>query len=181
MHDQSLEVVTRQLRSVLSSSDLEIGDVGTWSPRVKDEVVQWLSDWHLVTFLCMQGLFSLVSQHQTSVMGTADEQEEQKLLCRIATAHTRPKETYNIDRLFASSGWQTLLTIAESSAAAESSRTGGNATPSAAFDAMGIDSPGAGASGGGGDAGGPRTCPHCTFVNEAGGPDCEICGLPLAG
>lgn len=68
--------------------------------------------------------------------------------------------------------------------------------PSAAFDRMGIDSPippstastngpgGAGAdasAGGGGSASGERVCPHCTFVNEAGRSDCDICGLPLDG
>ncbi len=24
-----------------------------------------------------------------------------------------------------------------------------------------------------------RTCPHCTFENDHGGTDCEVCGLPL--
>lgn len=24
-----------------------------------------------------------------------------------------------------------------------------------------------------------RICPHCTFENEHGGHDCEVCGLPL--
>lgn len=24
-----------------------------------------------------------------------------------------------------------------------------------------------------------RICPHCTFENEHGGTDCEVCGLPL--
>jgi nuclear protein localization family protein 4 len=23
------------------------------------------------------------------------------------------------------------------------------------------------------------TCPHCTFENDYGKPDCELCGLPL--
>ena len=111
----------------------------------------------------------------------AHVQAEQKLLCRVATSHTRPKESYNVDRLFESPGWQTLLTIAESSAGAA-----GNGAPSAAFDAMGIDSPAEpvpsttdGSRSGG--AGGERACPHCTFVNDAGSRDCELCGLPLDG
>lgn len=41
--------------------------------------------------------------------------------------------------------------------------------------------------GGGGSSGGSngnpdrvRICPHCTFENtHHGGPDCEVCGLPL--
>jgi nuclear protein localization family protein 4 len=27
---------------------------------------------------------------------------------------------------------------------------------------------------------GVRICPHCTFENEHGGTDCEVCGLPLS-
>jgi nuclear protein localization protein 4 homolog len=33
-----------------------------------------------------------------------------------------------------------------------------------------------------GAAGGVRAkkiCPHCTFENEAGARDCDVCGLPL--
>lgn len=30
-----------------------------------------------------------------------------------------------------------------------------------------------------GGAGGIRICPHCTFENDHGGSDCEVCGLPL--
>jgi len=45
------------------------------------------------------------------------EQEEQKLLCRAATAHAHPRDSSATDHLFASGGWQTLLTIVESSAA----------------------------------------------------------------
>jgi nuclear protein localization protein 4 homolog len=33
-----------------------------------------------------------------------------------------------------------------------------------------------------GTAGGARSkkvCPHCTFENEAGATDCDVCGLPL--
>ena len=40
----------------------------------------------------------------------------------------------------------------------------------------------AAAGGGGGPsggAGGIRICPHCTFENDHGGTDCEVCGLPL--
>jgi nuclear protein localization family protein 4 len=37
----------------------------------------------------------------------------------------------------------------------------------------------------GGEPAGPssrsrvRICPHCTFENDHGGSDCEVCGLPL--
>lgn len=56
-----MQVVITQLAAILKNSDAEIGDTGTWPGRIKKDVERWLSDWHLVTFLCMQGLFSLVS------------------------------------------------------------------------------------------------------------------------
>lgn len=62
LHDQSMQVVITQLAAILKTSDAEIGDTGTWPGRIKKDVERWLSDWHLVTFLCMQGLFSLVSE-----------------------------------------------------------------------------------------------------------------------
>ncbi|SCV70841.1 BQ2448_3603 [Microbotryum intermedium] len=36
-----------------------------------------------------------------------------------------------------------------------------------------------GGGGGGGGTGGAKVCPHCTFENEAGSTDCDMCGLPL--
>jgi len=55
-----MEIIIAQLSSLLSDAAGEVSDPKTWPPRIKSEVVKWLSDWHLVTFLCMQGLFSLV-------------------------------------------------------------------------------------------------------------------------
>lgn len=66
-------------------------------------------------------------------------------------------------------------------------QTTGSSIPQDQFDAMGIDSPrntdfgNTSGDGAGGDTGGERICPHCTFVNEGSGSDCEICGLPLSG
>ncbi|WWC58679.1 nuclear protein localization protein 4 [Kwoniella dejecticola CBS 10117] len=188
LHDQSLEMVISQLSGLLRGSDADISDTGTWPQRIKEEVKKWLSDWHLVAFLCMQGLFSLA---------------EQKILCRAATMHAHPSDRNALEELFASGGWSTLLTIAESSSSA-SAPVQSN-PPSRAFGEMGIDSPhtagssanisamgdvepstgGAGGgesgAGGGGSGTGERICPHCTFVNEAGRSDCDICGLPLDG
>ncbi|WVR05934.1 nuclear protein localization protein 4 [Kwoniella sp. DSM 27419] len=181
LHDQSLELVISQLTAILRGADAEVGDVGTWPPRIKSQVGKWLSDWHLVAFLCMQGLFSL---------------EEQKVLCRAATMHAHPGDKNALDELFASGGWQTLLTIAESSTSSQ--RFPAN-PPSSAFEHMGIESP-SHASGtdlasrgvtgldtptpsatAAGSGSAERICPHCTFVNEHGRSDCDICGLPLDG
>lgn len=75
-----------------------------------------------------------------------------------------------------------LMRAASRSNGRERQTTGGSGgIPQDAFDAMGIDSPRPGGGDGGGDVGGERICPHCTFVNEGSGSDCEICGLPLSG
>jgi hypothetical protein len=53
---------------------------------------------------------------------------------------------------------------------------------SAFEDGGGIATGGGGAAEGaqaGGAGGAEKVCPHCTFVNEAGASDCDICGLPL--
>jgi nuclear protein localization family protein 4 len=63
LQDQSLELVISQLAAIIRDSDADVGDVNSWPERIKKEVGKWLSDWHLVTFLSMQGLFSLVSSH----------------------------------------------------------------------------------------------------------------------
>lgn len=44
-----------------------------------------------------------------------------------------------------------------------------------------MDAGGGGAGGGGGGGGGGNVvCPHCTFENEPGSRDCDVCGLPIA-
>ncbi|WWC86305.1 nuclear protein localization protein 4 [Kwoniella dendrophila CBS 6074] len=183
LHDQSLELVISQLSAIIRKSDAEINDTGTWPQRIKDEVKKWLSDWHLVAFLCMQGLFSLA---------------EQKILARAATMHAHPSDKNALEELFASGGWQTLLTIVESSSSASAPPR--SAPPSRAFGELGIDSPHTAGSAtdlsslgnppestpsvpasGGASASTERACPHCTYVNEPGRSDCDVCGLPLDG
>lgn len=189
LDDQSMEVVVRNLMRILQSSDLEVGDTSTWPARIKTEVAKWLSDWHLVTFLAIHGPFST---------------DEQKLVAMVSTAHRHPEHAAALEQLFATNGWQTLLTIAESTGAARQDTT------AAQFNRMGIDSPstaspgggtgsafntapgtgattpanaedpfGGAAGGSGGGGAGPKACPHCTFINEAGATDCDVCGLPL--
>ena len=112
-----MQVVIAQLAGIVTTSDAQIGDMYTWPPRVKDEVAKWLSDFHLVSYLCMQGILSLVSGFQFRKLHHAHHsQEEQQLLCRAATAHAHPKDTRALDLFFNSDGWRTLLTIVESSA-----------------------------------------------------------------
>lgn len=170
LSDQSMELVVRELLRILRGADLEIGDVGTWPSRIREDVQRWLSDWHLVAFLAMHGPFS---------------PKEAETLAHAATAHKHPEHKGALEELFRSGGWQTLLTIAESSGSAMDTND--------RFSQMGIASPqrsGTGAStpatGGAGaaaaaEASGPKACPHCTFINEPGNTDCDVCGLPLNG
>ena len=111
--------------------------------------------------------------------------EEQKLLCRAATQHAHSSDTAALDRLLASSGWATLLTLAESMAP-QPSASGGGANGGSGYTerlgAMGIQSPShTPAPGDDGGGSGEKVCPHCTFVNTGPGADCDICGLPLSG
>ena len=43
-----------------------------------------------------------------------------------------------------------------------------------------VDMDAGGGGGGGAAAGGVKVCPHCTFENDAGATDCDVCGLPLS-
>lgn len=47
----------------------------------------------------------------------ADIQAEQKILCRASTVHAHPEDSMALEELFATEGWQTLLTIMVSSIA----------------------------------------------------------------
>ncbi|KAL1410637.1 nuclear protein localization protein 4 [Vanrija albida] len=174
LHTQSLEVVIRDLLKILGGSDLEVSDTGTWPARIKKEVEKWLSDWHLVTFLCLHGSFST---------------EEQKLIGQVATAHANPKHANSLEKLFHSPGWQTLLMLAESSKGASAGFGNDSGTTAEQLAGMGIASPsggsasagrsGTGTPAAGADVGGEKACPHCTFINEPTATDCMVCGLPL--
>ena len=118
LHDQSLDLVIKQLSTLLKSTGSENASPESWSEKTKTDIGKWLSDWHLLAFICMQGLLSLVSI--LLLLGTAmrnvDDiyQEEQKLLCRAATSHAHPDDFGTLDELYKTSGWQTLLTIVQS-------------------------------------------------------------------
>lgn len=152
-----MEVVVRELLPIIRGLD---SDPSSWSLDVKNKIQHWLSDWHLITFLCMHGPFSI---------------DEQKLLAQAATAHHHPENAGAIEHLFASDGWRTLLSLAEASAAAAP-----EPTTTERFDRMGIDSPAeSGTQTPASAEAGPKACPHCTYINEPGASDCDVCGLPL--
>ena len=107
-----------------------------------DTLVSWLSDWHLLAFLGQTGFFS---------------PDDMRVACRVAVTH-RGQEA-----LMSSSGWQTLVTIAQESAPQPSPPPPAEAEPEALADAPSEGS----------------ACPHCTFLNAPGSTDCDVCGLPL--
>lgn len=109
-----------------------------------DTLVSWLSDWHLLAFLGQTGFFS---------------PDDMRIACRVAVTH-RGQEA-----LMSSSGWQTLVTIAQESAPQPSPPP---PPPAEAEPEALADAPSEGSA-----------CPHCTFLNAPGSTDCDVCGLPL--
>ncbi|CCU98212.1 unnamed protein product [Malassezia sympodialis ATCC 42132] len=137
LHDQSLDAVLAQVRA--------------WPHAVTDAsareaLARWLSDWHLLLFLAKSELFS---------------PEDMQGLCAAATTHDARDA---LERVLASPGWQTLVTMAQMQAPP---------TPSEAPAPSDEASPEA-------SAASSIACPHCTFLNAPGSTDCDVCGLPLS-
>lgn len=134
-------------------------------------------------------------------------QDDMKVLIRTVSSPTLLEDLAQLDAVLATEGWQTLMTFTRESARAypllcllvelhadipsvaarpSTSAPGGSSRmdediPQDVFDQIAAEeaarSGGSGAGSGG--AGGIRICPHCTFENDHGGTDCEVCGLPL--
>ncbi|KAJ8517029.1 hypothetical protein ONZ45_g5716 [Pleurotus djamor] len=153
IEEQQIEQVMRTLRD-LGAPDLQPGSKDNSYKRV--ELAKWLSDWHLVAFLGTTQLFS---------------PDDMKTLIRVASSPTLLEDVSVLDPLLASEGWQTFMTITRESAPSRPSQP-----PSRTIsDNDGIpeellNEPA---------PSGIRICPHCTFENDHGGTDCEVCGLPL--
>ena len=127
---------------------------------------------------------------------------------RTASSPNLLVDATQLDALFATEGWQTLMTFARESAreysriicklyiliffpelavrpstsAPSSSTRMEEDIPPEVFDQIAAEeaarsgAPSAPISGG---SRGVRVCPHCTYENDHGGSDCEVCGLPL--
>ncbi|KAF8213471.1 NPL4 family, putative zinc binding region-domain-containing protein [Mycena galopus ATCC 62051] len=93
--------------------------------------------------------------------------EDVKLMMRIVT---------QLDPLLATEGWRTLMTFTEqtSSIAQPAPSAMNDDIPQDVYDQIAAEQAAAA-----GSSAGIRICPHCTFENEHGGTDCEVCGLPL--
>ncbi|KIJ45252.1 hypothetical protein M422DRAFT_30109 [Sphaerobolus stellatus SS14] len=163
LETQDVQVVLRQLNS-LKASEVVPSTQGRSDASTRIKLAEWLSDWHLVSFLGTVGLFS---------------PEELAILARTASTPNL-KDPAVLDELLSTNGWQTLVTIAKESAtpsrpsapAPNAGNSGGDSDiPQEVYDqimedASGVDD--------------VKQCPHCTFENRSSNTDCEVCGLPLS-
>ncbi|KAM0746514.1 polyubiquitin-tagged protein recognition complex, Npl4 component [Meredithblackwellia eburnea MCA 4105] len=150
------------------------------------KVVEWLCDWHLLRFL------------QADCVGGVFEADDIRQMAKVA----RTKSVDDLASLCNRASWQTFLAIAAEQVSSSAGPTIGGGSASGAlpdrFDDgfeippdvdvppdhsgdVSMDDVHAAGGGAGGSGGGMVVCPHCTFENNPGTSDCEICGLPLAG
>lgn len=126
-----------------------------------------------------------------------------KVLIRVSSHPKLLEDTTLLDLLLATEGWQTLMTFTRESGANTCAFIAENGDPDClsestapakhtsstpgGFEAIQDDMQDAfdqiaaqeAAHGSGTTSRGVKICPHCTFENDHGGSDCEVCGLPL--
>ncbi|KAJ3768928.1 NPL4 family-domain-containing protein [Lentinula raphanica] len=175
LEDQTVERVLSQLSSLGAPDIPDSRHRKPGEAQKVFELAKFLSDWHLVAFLDTTQLLP---------------PDDMKVFMKVATSPTLMSDPSQLDPLFATDGWQTLMTftrehapqqvsrsvmdedipqdildqIAAEQAAAEESRPASGIASNAT---SGAATPGI------------KTCPHCTFENDATRTDCEVCGLPL--
>lgn len=189
VQDQSMALVSSRFSELLKtvpaelvgyndgfeSFDSEKGKGRASDVEKLNKVVDWLSDYHLLSFLDGVGLF---------------EPSDIQLMAHIATT----RDAAQLATLFNTAGWKTFLAVAKESAPTVPVRDypgamGGkfddgfeippdvdvppSAYQAAEDDDVVMDGDGNGA------ATGVIACPHCTFENSATASDCDVCGLPL--
>ncbi|KAF8446167.1 NPL4 family-domain-containing protein [Boletus edulis BED1] len=160
----------QQVQSILSSLNRLVGTPSSEDMRdgtKRLEVAKWLSDWHLIAFLETTQLLS---------------PDDTKILMRTATSPRLLEDPSVLEAFMKTEGWQTLITFARESAPARPTSSAPtdlgpthDKIPQDIFDQIAADD----ASQNRGSNSRIRICPHCTFENDHGGHDCEVCGLPL--
>ncbi|KAK0473285.1 NPL4 family-domain-containing protein [Armillaria novae-zelandiae] len=169
LEDQRIEHVLSTLHSLGAPDISDSKHLQPGRAHKTFELAKWLSDWHLVAFLGTTQLFS---------------PEDMKILMRTVTSSTLLDDVSQLDPLLSTEGWHTLMTFTRESAP----QPNATSTPAAmdedipqdVLDQIAASEAASGESGGTGSGRtGTRTCPHCTFENDHGGTDCEVCGLPL--
>jgi len=166
--------------STFESEGIEITSKGKGKAseiKAYRELANWCSDWHLLSFIRME------------VVGGLIEESDFKTLLNVALAAKAEDDVLAraVKKLTNSSGWQTMVTFAAEAAASKTTvanrNDGFEEIPPELLNDMSMEQPGAAGSGSAtpATAGGMKACPHCTFENDAGATDCDVCGLPLAG
>ncbi|KIK62280.1 hypothetical protein GYMLUDRAFT_72882 [Collybiopsis luxurians FD-317 M1] len=185
LEDQTVELVLSQLASLGAPDVIDSRHRAPGQAQKVFELAKALSDWHLIAFLDTTQLFP---------------PDDMKVLMQVATSPTLMSDPSQLDPLLDTDGWQTLMTFTRENAlysscistplAQQGSTVGGaldedipqdildQIAAQEAAEAAGGSGPGSGVASGTGTPG-MKTCPHCTFENEARRTDCEVCGLPL--
>ncbi|KIK71420.1 hypothetical protein GYMLUDRAFT_186161 [Collybiopsis luxurians FD-317 M1] len=175
LEDQTVERVLSQLASLGAPDVIDSRHRAPGQAQKVFELAKALSDWHLIAFLDTTQLFP---------------PDDMKVLMQVATSPTLMSDPSQLDPLLDTDGWQTLMTFTRENAPQQGSTVGGaldedipqdildQIAAQEAAEAAGGSGPGSGVASGTGTPG-MKTCPHCTFENEARRTDCEVCGLPL--
>ncbi|KAJ7596715.1 NPL4 family-domain-containing protein [Mycena floridula] len=165
LEDQTVEQVMSKLAELDAPNIPHSSLAKPGEAQKRFDLVEWLSDWHLAIFLGTTQLFS---------------REEMKIFMQTVSSPTLLEDPTQLDPLLSTDGWQTLMTFTResapqrpSSSAPDSSNRMDEDIPQDVLDQIAAQE--AASSGGGG----VKICPHCTFENDHGGNDCEVCGLPL--
>ncbi|KAH7914485.1 NPL4 family-domain-containing protein [Hygrophoropsis aurantiaca] len=170
LEDQTVEKVLGSLSQLGAPDTHDSRHAVPGDAHKRLELAKWLSDWHLVAFLGTTQLFS---------------QDDMKVLMRTITSPTL-QDPSSLDALMNTEGWHTLMTFTRESAPIRPSSSAlgqpskmDEDIPQEVFDQIAAEEAQRAQSGGAVQTSGIRICPHCTFENEHGGSDCEVCGLPL--
>ncbi|KAI6005167.1 NPL4 family-domain-containing protein [Pisolithus orientalis] len=149
-----------------SLNQLSVSTQGSRQLSNHVKLAKWLSDWHLIAFL-----------DSTQLMSKDDIQK----LLRAATSPSLVEDSRSLDALMKTEGWQTLITFAHESAPSQPLPSASTShvdhdIPQEILDQIAAEEA---ASREVRTSSRTRVCPHCTFENDHGGSDCEVCGLPL--
>ncbi|THV06049.1 polyubiquitin-tagged protein recognition complex, Npl4 component [Dendrothele bispora CBS 962.96] len=162
LEDQAIDKVLSQLSNLGAPDIVDSKHTKPGEAHKTLELANWLSDWHLISFLGTTQLFS---------------PDDMKVLIHTVTSPTLPEDSSQLDPLLATEGWQTLMTFTRESAprAVPSASAVDDEIPQEVLDQIAAEE----AASRGPGTPGVKTCPHCTFENDPSRSDCDVCGLPL--
>ncbi|KAF8624850.1 hypothetical protein AX15_005730 [Amanita polypyramis BW_CC] len=168
LEDQSLEIVLKRLTQLEPSSIEDSRNSNSGVAHKRRALAEWLSDWHLITFLETTHLIS---------------SDDLKTFIRVASSPDLLEEPSQLDSLLETASWQMLVSLAQESAPARPSTLAPTSSsshmdegiPQEVFDQIAAEEAARAPE----SPRGVTMCPHCTFENEQGVSDCIMCGLPI--